>query len=58
MVAFDDGSEEELTANAIAPSMYAQVDPADNMYLLFDVIVKKYVIFSGCFVSSLVQTEL
>ena len=36
---FEDGEEAELSANAIAQSMYAQCDPEGNQYLMFDSIV-------------------
>ena len=39
IVAFEDGEEAELSANAIAQSMYAQCDPEGNQYVLFDSIV-------------------
>ena len=39
IVEFEDGMEAELTANAIAQSMYAQCDPDSNQYLMLDSIV-------------------
>ena len=36
---FEDGTEAELTANAIAQSMYAQCDPDGNQYLMLNSIV-------------------
>ena len=39
VVAFENGEEAELSANAIAQSMYAQCDPEGNQYVLFDSIV-------------------
>ena len=39
IVEFEDGTEAELAANAIAQSMYAQCDEDGNQYLLFDSIV-------------------
>ena len=39
IVAFEDGEEAELSANAIAQSMYAQCDPEGNQYVLFNSIV-------------------
>ena len=38
-VEFEDGDVAELTANAIAISMYTQCDPDGNQYLLFDSFV-------------------
>ena len=38
-VEFDDGHQAELTANAIAQSMYAQCDPEGNTYVMFDSFV-------------------
>ncbi len=38
VVEFEDGTEAELAANAIAQSMYAQCDPDGNQYVLFDLI--------------------
>ena len=35
---FEDGTESELTANAIAQSMYAQCDLDGNHYLMLDSI--------------------
>ena len=39
VVKFANGEEAELTANAIAQSMYSQCDPDGNQYVLFDSIV-------------------
>ena len=39
IVEFEDGTEAELTANAIAQSMYAQCDPDSNQYLMLISIV-------------------
>ena len=39
VVSFDTGEEAELSANAIAESMYAQCDPEGNQYVMFDSIV-------------------
>ena len=39
VVAFENGEEAELSANAIAQSMYAQCDPGGNQCVLFDSIV-------------------
>ena len=39
VVEFESGEEAELSANAIAQSMYAQCDPSGNQYVLFDSIV-------------------
>ena len=36
---FERGEEAELTANVIAESMYAQCDPDENLYVMFDSIV-------------------
>ena len=36
---FEDGTEAELAANAIAQNMYAQCDPDGDCYVLFDSIV-------------------
>ena len=38
VVEFEDGTEDELTANAIAQSMYAQCEPYVNQYLMLDSI--------------------
>jgi hypothetical protein len=38
-VEFDDGTITELTANKIAKCMYAQCNPGDNQYILFDCFV-------------------
>ena len=38
-VEFQDGTEAEIMANAIAQSMYAQCDPDVNHYLILDSIV-------------------
>ena len=38
-VEWDDGGVDELTANLIAESMYAQCDPEGNQYLLLDCFV-------------------
>lgn len=37
-VAFEDGTEAELTANAVAMSTWSQYNPDDNTYVLFDSI--------------------
>ena len=39
IVEFEDGTEAELSANAIAQNMYAQYDPGGNCYVMFDSIV-------------------
>ena len=39
IVAFEDGEEAELSANATAQSMYAQCDPEGNQYVSFGSIV-------------------
>ena len=39
VVAFDSGEEAELSANAIAESMYTQCDPDGNQYVMFDSVV-------------------
>ena len=36
---FEDGTEAEVMANAIAQSMYAQCDPNGNQYLMIDSIL-------------------
>ena len=38
VVEFKDGTEEELSNNAIAQIMYSQCDPDGNTYVLFDSI--------------------
>ena len=38
-VQWDNGGVDELTANLIAESMYAQCDPEGNQYLMLDCIV-------------------
>ena len=39
VVEFEYGEQEELAANTIAQSMYAQCDPERNQYVMFDLIV-------------------
>ena len=39
VVEFEDGTEAELTANAIAQSMYAQCDPDGNKCVLLDSLI-------------------
>ena len=39
VVEFEEGTEAELTENAIAHSMYAQCDTACNQYLMIDSII-------------------
>ena len=42
VVKFEDGTKDELAANTISQSMYAQYDPDGNKYLLLDSIVEFY----------------
>ena len=39
VVEFEDGTEDELTANDITYNMYSQCNPDDNRYLMIDYIV-------------------
>ena len=39
VVDFEDGTKDEITANSIAQSMYAQCDPDGNQYLIIDSVV-------------------
>ena len=39
IVEFEEGTETELTANAITQSIYAQYDPDGNQYLMLDSVI-------------------